>query len=83
MVTDADLDRIYEAAVTQDWEEQNTEDPKREIVQISAGKAVELLKQAFDTLGSAVDEDSKYLDLVLSYCNDIEDMIDNLNSERW
>ena len=83
MVTDADLDRIYEAAVTQDWEEQNKEDPKREIVQIAAGKAVELLKQAFDTLGSAVDEDSKYLDLVLSYCNDIEDMIDNLNAERW
>ena len=82
-MTDAELDRIYETACAEDWEEQNREDPKREALSEAAHKAIELLKEAWDTLGGAVDEDSRYFDSVVSYCNDLEDMIDNLNSERW
>lgn len=82
-MTDAELDRIYETACAEDWEEQNLEDPKREAVVIAADKAIKLLEEAWQTLGGAVDEDSKYLDLVCSYCNDLEDMIDNLKAERW
>ena len=82
-MNDAELDRIYETAVAQDWEEQEREDPKREALIIAVEKAVELLNQAFDTLGGAVDEDSKFLDLVCSYCNDIEDLTNNLKAERW
>lgn len=83
MVTDADLDRMYEAAVAQDWEEQNREDPQEEIARIAAHKAYKLLSQAFDALGSAVDEGSKYFDAVTSYCNDIEDMMDSMAKEKW
>lgn len=83
MTTDAELDRMYEIACAQDWEEQNREDPKREAVVIAAEKAIGFLKQALDTLGGAVDEDSRNFDLVCSYCNDMEDMIDNLKAERW
>ena len=83
MTTDAELDRMYEIACSEDWEEQNQEDPKREAVVIAADKAIKLLEEAWQTLGGAVDEDSKYLDLVCSYCNDLEDMIDNLKAERW
>lgn len=80
---DAELDRIYETAIAEDWEEQNREDPKREALSIAAHKAVDLLKQAFDILGGAIDEDSPEFDAVTSYCNDIEDMADNLSAERW
>lgn len=83
MTTDAELDRMYEAAVADEWEDRNREDPKREAVVIAADKAIKLLEEAWQTLGGAVDEDSKYLDLVCSYCNDMEDMIDNLKAERW
>ncbi len=82
-MTDAQLDAMVEAADAQAWEEQNRVDPKREALSIAAHKAIGLLKQAFDTLGGAVDEDSVELDAVLSYCNDIEDMIDSLTAERW
>ena len=83
MTTDAELDRVYEACVAQDWEEREREDPKREALHIAADKAIKLIEEAWQTLGGAVDEDSRYLDLVCSYCNDMEDMIDNLKSERW
>ena len=83
MTTDAELDRVYEACVAQDWEEREREDPKREALRIAADKAIKLIEEAWQTLGGAVDEDSKYLDLVCSYCNDMEDMIDNLKAERW
>ena len=82
-MTDAELDRIYETACAEDWEEQNREDPKGEALSIAAHKAIDLLKEAWDTLGGAVDEDSKELDAVCSYCNDLEDLIDSLSAERW
>lgn len=82
-MTDAQLDTMVEAANAQAWEEQNRVDPKREALSIAAHKAIDLLKQAFAALGGAVDEDSVELDAVLSYCNDIEDMVDSLNAERW
>lgn len=83
MTTDVELDRMYEAAIADEWEEQNREDPKREALRIAADKAVGLLEEAWKTLGGAVDEDSKFLDLVCSYCNDMEDLIDSLKAERW
>ena len=83
MTTDAELDRVYEACVAQDWEEREREDPKREALRIAADKAIKLIEEAWQTLGGAVDEDSRFLDLVCSYCNDMEDMIDNLKAERW
>lgn len=83
MTTDVELDRMYEAAIADEWEEQNREDPKREALRIVADKAVGLLEEAWKTLGGAVDEDSKFLDLVCSYCNDMEDLIDSLKAERW
>lgn len=82
-MADAELDRIYETAIAEDWEEQNREDPKREALIIAAGKAVELLRQAMDILGGAIDEDSREFDAVTSYCNDIEDMADSIKAERW
>ena len=83
MTTDAELDLMFEKACADDWEEQNREDPKREALSIAAHKAIKLLKEAWDTLGGAVDEGSKELDAVCSYCNDIEDLIDSLTAERW
>ena len=83
MTTDAELDRVYEACVAQDWEEREREDPKREALRIAADKAIKLIEEAWQTLGGAVDEDSRFLDLVCSYCNDMEDLIDNLKAERW
>ena len=83
MTTDVELDRMYEAAISDEWEEQNREDPKREALRIAADKTVGLIEEAWKTLGGAVDEDSKFLDLVCSYCNDMEDLIDNLKAERW
>ena len=82
-MNDAELDRIYETALADDWEEQNREDPKREALIIAANKAVELLGQAMDILGGAIDEDSREFDAVTSYCNDIEDMADSIKAERW
>lgn len=78
-----DLDLIYETAVAQDWEEQNKEDPQEEIVRIAAHKAYNLLSQAFDILGGAVDEGSKFFDSVTSYGNDIENVMDNMAVEKW
>ena len=83
MTTDAELDRMYEIACAQDWEEQNREDPEREAVAIAADKAIKLLDEARKTLGGAVDEDSRLFDLVVSYCDDLENIMDNLKSERW
>ena len=82
-MSDAELDRIYETALAEDWEEQERVDPKREALEIAVKSTVDLLKEAFDTLGGAIDEDSPEFDSVTSYCNDIEDMIDNLLKERW
>ena len=83
MTTDTELDRMYEAAIADEWEDLNREDPQEEVVRIAAHKAYKLLSQAFDILGGAVDEDSKFLDLVCSYCNDMEDIIDSLKAEMW
>lgn len=82
-MSDATLDRIVENASEQLWEEQERVDPEWEALSIAAEKAIKLLEEAWRTLGGAVDEDSKFLDLVCSYCNDMEDMIDNLKAERW
>ena len=76
-----EVDRIYEAALADEWEEQT--DPRREAVVTAAEKAVELLKQAAETLGSAVDEDAPLFDLVCSYTQDIQEIMDNLDAEMW
>ena len=80
---DVMLDRMIESASEQMWEEQEYVDPKREALVNAAEKAIELIEEAWRTLGGAVDEDSKFLDLVCSYCNDMEDLTDNLKAERW
>ena len=82
-MTDAELDRIYETAIAEDWEEQNREDPREEIIRVAAHKAYKLLSQAFDILGASVDEGSKYFDVVASYQNDIEDLMDAMAKEKW
>ena len=83
MTTDTELDRMYEAAIADEWEDLNREDPQEEVVRIAAHKAYKLLSQAFDVLGGAVDEGSKEFDAVTSYCNDIEDMMYNIAKEKW
>lgn len=82
-MTDVELDRIYETAIAEDWEEQNREDPREEIVRVAAHKAYKLLSQAFDVLGGAIDEGSEQFDSVESYCNDIEDMMYAIAKEKW
>lgn len=82
-MNDAELDRIYETAVAQDWEEQEREDPKHEVLSIATEKAIKLLDEAWRTLGGAIDEDSPEFDAVTSFCNDIEDLTNNLKAERW
>lgn len=82
-MTDAELDRIYETAIAEDWEEQNREDPQEERVRIAAHDAFKLLSQAFDVIGAAVDEDSRFFDSLTSYCNDIEDVMIAMAKEKW
>ena len=81
-MNDTELDRIYETAVAQDWEEQN-EDPQEEVIRIASHKAYNLLSRAMDILGGAVDEGSRFFDSVTSYCNDIENVMDGISVEKW
>lgn len=74
MTTDAELDRMYEAAIADDWEDRNREDTAYETLSIAVEKALKLLSEAYNTICGAVDEHSRYFDIVMSYCNDIEDL---------
>lgn len=74
MTTDTELDRMYEAALADDWEDRNREDPAYETLSIAVEKALKLLDEAYNTIGGAVDEHSRYFDVVMSFCNDIEDL---------
>lgn len=78
MTTDVELDRMYEAAIADEWEEQNREDPEREAIAVAIGKAVDLMNEARDVLDGAIDEDSKYFDRIVSFCSDIEDLVSEL-----
>ena len=72
---------MYEAALADDWEEQNRDDPERETVNSAITKAVELLNKAAGILCGAVDEKSKLYDRISSYGTDIEDFIFALKGE--
>lgn len=81
MTTDAELDRMYEAAVADDWEEQNRDCPERESVNEAINKAVELLTKAAEILCGAVDEKSKLYDRISSYGSDLDDFVFALKGE--
>lgn len=82
-MADATLDLMVENAMADEWEAQNREDPREEIIRVAAHKAYKLLSQAFDVLGGAIDEGSEQFDSVTSYCNDIEDLMYAIAKEKW
>lgn len=82
-MSDTTLDLMVERAMADEWEEQNREDPREEIIRVAAHNAYKLLSQAFDVLGGAIDEGSEQFDSVTSYCNDIEDLMYAIAKEKW
>lgn len=82
-MSDTTLDLMVERAMADEWEDQNREDPREEIIRVAAHKAYKLLSQAFDVLGGAIDEGSEQFDSVTSYCNDIEDLMYAIAKEKW
>lgn len=78
-----ELDRIYEAAVADDWEEQNKnpDAPKLKKAAAKLRAAVVLINGAIDRIENAVDcvRDIPAEDAVASYLTTLEDLRCDLN----